>query len=312
MGVAIILSSYNGEKYLGEQIDSIIAQDYCDWKLFVFDDCSSDKTEEVVRSRQERACGRIEFCRNSQNFGSTKSFLNGLFSVYDRFPATEYFMFCDQDDCWNTDKISVSINAIRTRGLSSGPVLAFTDCVVTDSGLNEIAPSFIRQSGYNVKRIDLAGLLMENKCIGCTCVLNRELAGLLREHTDPEMKEVRFHDWWSALAAAAFGSVVFVPEATMRYRQHEKNVVGVSDRVKYIKDRSSDSIKRHKALEETFLQGRAFYSSFGRVLSGRSREIVEGFIKAADAKGLKRRLICLHYGFLKSGLFRNIGLMLSL
>lgn len=308
MCVAIVLSSYNGEKYIGEQIDSIIAQDCTDWRLYVFDDGSSDGTEGIVREKMKLVPGRIEFARNARNLGATKSFLNGLFSVYDRFPMIKYFMFCDQDDHWNEDKLSVSLGAMQGKE----PSLAFTDCIVADEELRRISHSFMKRSGYDLKRTDLAGLLMENKCIGCTCIMNRELVKLLRENTEPEMKSIRYHDWWAALAAAAFGNVIFVPECTMLYRQHGKNAVGVAKKTDYVKDRAGDVVKRRKALDDTFLQGKAFYSCFGTLLRGKNREITEAFLTMTESKGYKKRLTCIHYGFLKSGILRNIGLMISL
>lgn len=305
--VEIILSAYNGERYIGELIDSVLASSYHDFRLNIFDDCSSDSTCEIVSSYHDKFPEKIRLFKNPSNMGSTLSFLSGLARVAEE--GGDYFMFCDQDDVWLKDKIAITLrtmNRLEKKNGTAVPLLVFTDALLTDENLNYSRASFYKTNHLDVHKTDFARCLMENKCIGCTMMLNRPLALLIEDFGS----EIRYHDWWTLLAASAFGYVRFLNVPTILYRQHESNQVGQHSFGEYVKTRlgAKEDVKRR--LELTYEQAGFFEQVFGDRLSEKKRKKLKEFNSLKNYRLWKRRRVLIRYGFFKSGLVRNIGLLL--
>ena len=326
--IHIILATYNGEKYLRRQLDSIL-QSYEDFCLHVFDDGSSDATAEILQEYQTMCPNRIKVHSNEQNLGCTRNFLNGLKTVYEEVtgdgtaqsdmtdsitgkqhvPTKHYFMFCDQDDIWYSEKLSITQKAMRRLEKKYGsdlPLLVFTDAVVTDANGEEIAPSFIAQNKLNPYAVSTARILTENKCIGCTSMMNEELVQLLTEV--PE--QARYHDWWMALLATSFGRMSYLNRKTLSYCQHGGNVVGVQKFTSYVKNRLLSLKKQKEMLLATHQQAAEFLAIYGDVLTEDKTKVIEAFATLSEQSFMRRRINVLRYGFFKTGLIRNIGLLL--
>lgn len=305
--VEIILSSYNGEQYISELIDSVLASSYTDFRLNVFDDCSSDSTCEIVSSYQDRFPDKVRLFKNPENRGSTLSFLSGLATVAEQ--GGDYFMFCDQDDVWLRDKIAITLKTMQKLEKKNGvavPLLVFTDALLTDEKLNYSRASFYKTNHLDVHKTDFAHSLMENKCIGCTMMLNRPLALLIEDVGS----DIRYHDWWTLLTASAFGYVRFLNVPTILYRQHGSNQVGQSGFGEYVKARLGARDDVRKRLELTYEQARFFETVFGDRLSEKKKKKLKEFNSLKDYRLWKRRRTLIRCGFLKSGFVRNIGLLL--
>lgn len=305
--VNIILASYNGAEYITEQIRSILAQNNRDWKLYIYDDCSEDDTEQIVRGFMAENPDRIFFKRNETNLGSTRNFLNGVLDS----PAADYYMFCDQDDLWLKDKISLSLklmHKLEKRYGKDKPALVYTDAIIVDKGLNYINNSFIRTDRLKPKRTDISHLLMENKCLGCTELFN---AALMHKITIPR-DGIRYHDWWVALIASSYGHIRYLHIPTLLYRQHGNNQVGQEKFKTYIKRRSRDTSDIARRLNETFVQAEVFDRSYGPTLKKHKRKIIHVFAQLRNKGFFTRRVLVFRYRFLKSGVLRNIGLMFYL
>ncbi len=327
--IHIILATYNGETYLRRQLDSIL-QSYEDFCLHIFDDGSTDATAEILQEYQTMCPNRIKVSINEQNLGCTRNFLNGLKTVYDdvrakaaavqsdaAVGATEkqhavtkhYFMFCDQDDIWYPEKLSITQKAMRRLERKYGsdlPLLVFTDAVVTNAKGEEIAPSFIAQNKLNPYAVSTARILTENKCIGCTSMMNAELVQLLTEV--PE--QARYHDWWMALLATSFGRMSYLNRKTLSYCQHGNNVVGVQKFTSYVKQRLLTLKKQKEMLLVTQQQAAEFLTIYGEILTEEKTKVIETFATLSEQSFVRRRINVLRYGFFKTGLIRNIGLIL--
>ncbi|ABX43458.1 glycosyl transferase family 2 [Lachnoclostridium phytofermentans ISDg] len=309
--VDIIMSTYNGEKYLREQIDSILTCNHQNIVLHVFDDGSSDETIQILKEYKHRYENNLHFYKNHRNLGVTKNFLNGIKTVMENFEEAKYFMCCDQDDVWHADKVSKTLKRMEQMEKRYGvdqPLLVFTDTVIVDENLNEISESFFKTQHFNLNKIDLAHLLMENKCIGCTIMINRAFEYYLSQTPNA----ARYHDWWMALIAAAFGHISYLPKATLDYRQHSANVVGSINFPSYVRKRMS-SIKDQKlTLAKNRDQAEEFLHFFHEDLQRHQKSIVEEYLKMFQSNFIKRRYIAINRGYLKSGIVRNCGLMLIL
>ena len=121
--IAILMATYNGEKYLREQIDSLLAQTCCDWTLYIQDDGSKDATLDIIKSYDDERIVLVDVGLTRQ--GACMNFMSLLNMV-----ESEYYMFCDQDDVWFEDKVELSYMRMKEEELKYGidrPILVFSD-----------------------------------------------------------------------------------------------------------------------------------------------------------------------------------------
>jgi glycosyltransferase involved in cell wall biosynthesis len=303
--VSIVLSTYNGEKYLEEQLNSILTSSYQDFDLYIRDDGSADRTMEILESYRKKEPNRIHVLQNERNLGCTLNFLEGICDT-----GADYVMLCDQDDVWKPNKIGDTLKRMQHMEAQLGkelPLVVFTDALVVDESLKQLHDSFFAAGKLNPRRTDLAHLLMENKLIGCTVMINASLRRILKSRRLPE--KARYHDWWIALIAASLGKIGFLSDRTMLYRQHSSNVVGSKSFFAYFLDRISSLKKQKAAILALQEQAGEFADIYREYLPEARLEVIRRFAGLQQAGFLRRRVVLLKYGFLKTGLIRNIGLM---
>jgi len=269
--VIILLATYNGERYISELIESILAQTVQDFKVIVCDDRSTDSTFSIVNSYAEKNPGKIVVSQNETNTGSPKfNFLQMMIEY-----KNDYVMLCDQDDVWLPDKIDKCISKIRemeTEFGSSMPVLVHTDLKVVDEDLNLVSSSYEKMSNKDFSITALNFVLTMNNAAGCTTIYNKALAEYIQ--TVPGFFVM--HDWWLALTAAVFGKIGTVTEPTVLYRQHGENDKGakrvLSPRyVFYV----LTHIKTMKSMiEDSYKQAGAFLEVFGDKITGENKELI--------------------------------------
>lgn len=219
--IDILLSTYNGEKYLAEQLDSLFRQSFQEFRIIVRDDCSSDGTIAILQRYQSAHPYKMEIIYGEHNIGYIKSF-EYLLSI----STSDYAMFCDQDDVWMPEKISVSLRRMKQCEATYGtatPILVHTDLKVADENLNIICHSFIAYSGIPVVPLekDIHYLGFSNTATGCTSIFNRALISIALPFRNGIM-----HDAWMAISAKMYGQIDFVAEPTILYRQHGHNSLG--------------------------------------------------------------------------------------
>ena len=227
----ILMSTYNGSRYLPAQLESIRAQSHQAWALLVRDDGSSDGTGLLIEefSRRDERIARVH--DDAGNLGPWASF--GRLLAAASASAARYFLFSDQDDVWVEDKIESQLRALRTAEEKLGgesPILVHSDLELVDEQLRPIHPSFRDFQRVSYDRADPLGtLLIHNAVVGCTTGFNRALL----EFAAP-LPPGAPHDWWLALSAAAVGQIVDDPGPTVHYRQHGQNAVGAKARHGFI------------------------------------------------------------------------------
>lgn len=224
--VEILLATYNGERFLREQLDSLLAQTWEAWHLTVSDDDSVDATPTILDEYAARYPDRIRRVRHEGRFGNARDHFFWLM----RECKAAYMMFCDQDDIWHLDKVEKTMRALLEAEAKAGaevPVLIFTDLTPVDERLHPIAHSLMKMQKQYTDIIDYRALLMQNIVTGCTTGINHALAGLAGKCKNTS--RVIMHDWWLGVVAARFGKVVYLDESTMLYRQHGGNCVGAKN-----------------------------------------------------------------------------------
>lgn len=218
--VDIIMATYNGEKYLVEQIDSIITQTYDNWSLIISDDGSDDSTVEIIRSF-EQIDERINLVNVNRQGGIVQNFSKAL-----NYSKSPYVMFSDQDDVWHKDKISIMIQKIAELEGKHGnniPILGFSDLCLVDSSGNIVHESFYRYNKLNpINNCDPRYLAWRSTVYGCTVIFNKALLKLAM----PLPYNVPMHDQWFALLSACCGVVFYESRELIHYRQHSDNIVG--------------------------------------------------------------------------------------
>lgn len=223
--IDILIATYNGEKYLKEQLESILNQTYKNIRIVIVDDKSTDSTTSIIHEYMKKD-NRIVFFENEINIGSNKTFEYLLTKV-----ESDYFMFSDQDDYWKKDKVELSYNKL----INDNADLVFTDLEVVDENLNLINKSFnrLKKYDYKIKRCSGYDMLnIYNVITGCT-ILSKScyIKDIL---PFPDSKNI-LHDYWVGLVVSLKGKATYLDVPTIKYRQHLNNQVGTSrytDRLK--------------------------------------------------------------------------------
>jgi hypothetical protein len=221
--VAVVLATYNGSRFIRQQVESIQRQSYGQWTLYIRDDGSRDDT---VAIEQEIAAAdhRIRLVQDTLgNQGAIGNF--AALMEFSLEAGADYVFFADQDDVWLPEKVSLMLEAMRRLEVEvgkEGPILVHSDLSVVNDELEQRAESFMRYSKLMPVTDDLGVLLCQNRVTGCAAVINRNLLEL----ASPLPKEVLMHDWWLAQLAAAAGRIGFVADTLVKYRQHGGNVLG--------------------------------------------------------------------------------------
>ena len=298
--ISILLSTYNGEKYLKAQLDSLFSQSYKNFKLIARDDSSSDKTLEILKSYD------IELLPSNENLGVKSSFETLLKYAFENSDA-DYFMFCDQDDVWNQDKVKLTLQKMyeMEKLYKNTPILVHTDLEVVDENLHTINPSFMKLQNLNEKKNRLNNLLIQNTITGCTVMINRDLAKLCL----PMSSNAIVHDWWVGLVASYFGKIGYVDDSTIKYRQHTSNTIGAKGfDIGFV----LKSISKKVSLGGNISQSKGFFQQFKNELDEDTIEMLQEFISLEQKTWSQKRTILLKYKLLKQGFIRNAGLFLKI
>lgn len=236
--VFVLMSSYNGELYIKEQIISILSQEGVEVTLFVRDDGSSDGTLSTLYEFESKYNNVIVTA--GKNLGAALSFMDLLFCVPD---TAEYYALADQDDIWESDKL---ISAIEMLEKNQDALLYSSNQKIVDSR------NQYKQDRYSfIPPLDVFNIIDKNYLSGCTMVLKRNLLLKIKARRPSDVIIAnRMHDTWIAAVAACFGEIVYDKNAFIRYRQHDNNVVGVQ-RIA-LKKRVFIKIKRRNSYHKDF------------------------------------------------------------
>lgn len=210
------MSTYNGDKYLTQQINSIIEQSYSNWVLYIRDDGSSDQTVKIIKDYCQKYAN-IKFFNEQhiKNYGVVHSFMELLENV-----NADFYMFADQDDYWKKDKVLHTVNRMLETPYDDIPVCVHTDLTVVDKTLKNEVESEPKRVWTSFQKV-----LFSNCVTGCTAMVNNKLKNKI-DFNHIEYQNIVMHDWWVALIASQFGKLEYLNESTMLYRQHGNNVDG--------------------------------------------------------------------------------------
>lgn len=274
------MTTYNGEKYLREQIDSIVNQQLdIDFDIIVRDDGSKDETITIL---QEYVCAGKLTLFTGENIGAAKGFI-GL--LHDN-PGYDYYAFSDQDDVWNKDKLQNGINAIKD---INGPALYCTNCELVDSELKAIGRNTHRaRPTYNLESI----LCLACCAQGCTSVFNRALASIVQKNKIPEI--FIMHDSLiTCLCGLIGGKIIYNDNPSMKYRMHSNNVFGMvsakQNKMNLLKDRAAEIFQKQNI--SAYAQAKSLLETYEKYISEDNKRICKIVIAAEKSMIARLKLI---------------------
>ena len=237
--VQVLLSTYNGEKYIREQLDSILAQKDVEVSVLIRDDGSTDSTVEIINGYCSKNSD-IKLIKGS-NMGACKSFFE-LFKVADM--GYDYYALSDQDDYWYEDKLTAACGKLtKVDNKDNKPLLYCCEADITDENLNAYNKDKMsdksKSSTFPAKKPGFGNALIENIARGGSVVFNSTLLGMVRMDAP---NDCYMHDWWLYLIASCYGKAIHDNHTYYKYRQHKDNVLGAStSKLGIIKRRLSQS-----------------------------------------------------------------------
>lgn len=259
--VTVLMSTYNGEKYLEEQLDSILKQVGVKLRIIVRDDGSNDNTIGILKKYASENLNLTYY--QGENLKPAKSFLDLIAKSDD----ADYYAFSDQDDVWDKDKLECSITTLKNLDLSK-PALYYSNLRIVDQNLKYYRLSHTRPHTPHNKYSSL----VDSLATGCTIVFNKEARNIVKSRV---ADNCLMHDTWLFLVCSFFGAIIYDSNAHISYRQHENNVIGTC-LTKNTFAQYQGKFKRlfNRELQPRFNNTRNFYYTFGDLLNDEDKQKV--------------------------------------
>lgn len=277
--VCVLMSTYNGEKYLNEQMDSILNQENIEVDILVRDDGSTDNTLNILKEYIKKY-KNISYYTGT-NLRSAKSFMNLLFTAKEY----NYYAFSDQDDVWDKNKLYVAVSKLKEGYNLYGGKKSIVDSELKKMNCEDEIPF----------SLNLGSVILRCRIAGCTMVFDKKLREELLKYNP---KVLSMHDSWVLKVAASIGKIFYDQKEYILYRQHSNNVVGAKKNfIKQFKERILNLKKRKEQSLVRILMARELYDNYSDFLSKNDKENLYYFVNYKEnyeyrLKLLKNNFIC--------------------
>lgn len=306
--VLVLMAAYNGEQFIEEQLSSIFDSKFSGrLSVVVGLDPSTDNTRHTLM----KSPLPFQLVEHGSPSGSAAQNFSRLmtYALTEHPQCVDYVLFSDQDDYWCETKIQIGFDRIREIEAVSGPeqpILIFTDSEVVKQDLTPIADSFWRHERLDPEMSQsYRRLIVQNVGQGCTFIFNKALL----EKVKNIPVGVRMHDHWLMLTASLFGEIHYLDTATMKYRQHDDNVLGSQGMSLYSSIQRAlfarTGIKR--AITGAQKQAGLFLEAYGAELGPREALFFKEFAMLENKNFIARKLFCMKNGIRMSNLYRTVG-----
>lgn len=277
--IVVLLSTYNGDRYLEKQLESILCQKTSHQvDVMIRDDGSNDGTIEILKSYETRYSSRIQVFYE-ENIGYIKSF----FELIRKAEGYDYYALSDQDDVWLEDKIETAVAKCEACAYD-GPLL-YGSCSFLVNDQLEI----IGETQKNLRGITWDNLLIQNFFPGHTQVFNDSLCRILKQ--DVDYSKIYVHDFWITYMAFLYGKAIFDNQSHTLYRQHGTNTVGFGkNRAEWIVER----IRRIKNSDTKKIATQIyyFYEKYEEVMDEELKSKVGAFIHSQTSLWRRISYLC--------------------
>lgn len=264
--VAVLLASYNGEKYIVQQLDSLLKQTYSNFICYIHDDGSNDNTKIVINEFAQKYPNKFVVLDGEKTGGAKENFFYLLKSV-----EADYYFFADQDDYWKSNKMEEMLVLIKEKEKNNKklPYYVFCDLEIVDKNLDLIASSYIKYTGRDNLNFNPLYVIHRNYAPGCASLINKSLRDLMIKVS---VDNIVMHDWWGLIVAATFGQVIYYPKSLVKYRQHENNELGAQkyysvNKLKKLKCKKEEIKRNIKQAEEFCKNLKAIKGNFNKEIT---------------------------------------------
>lgn len=302
--VTVLLAAYNGERFIKEQLNSLIHQTLEELEIVYSDDGSTDGTRAILQSYEERYPKKVRGISGKPTGSAQGNFFKLLAEA-----AGEYTMLCDQDDIWLPDKAALTLKEMKRMEDQYGndtPVLVHSDLTVIDQRSQVLHESLVKYQKIAVNDNRFSHYLVENNITGNTIMVNQAF----RQFFSYIPEECAMHDWWLGLLASCFGKISYIDDPLTMYRQHGENQLGAASGMAQIMRRKGDREAVNDNYRKMFRQAELFYRHYGGQMTPEQRITVEQFLQLPAMNRGKKIYTILKYQFEKSTPLRTLGQML--
>ena len=245
--VIVLLSTYNGEKYLQEQLESIYNQTYSNIEILVRDDGSKDNTKNILQNAKQQ--NKVKLI-----MGENVGFVNSFFELLKQAPLADYYAFADQEDVWEKEKIQRAVDKNQTI-----PIMYYTNYDFYDENMEFVLHSKKRNKTHFLNS------LVECVNIGTATLMNEQARKKMLQYIPTN--NCLGHDWWLYIICSAFGEVIYDDLPQVKHRMHKNNTSRCGESVleKYIKCFYSQLTKENQQMIELFLKPRTFKKQIQKI-----------------------------------------------
>ena len=264
--VLVLLSSYNGEKYIDEQLDSLFNQNDVAVHLIIRDDGSKDNTVNLIKNRKDK--GEDITLIEGENLGFAMSFMFLVEQAYKFVEKYEYFAFCDQDDVWLPQKLISAIMLLEQNKMTNIPNLYWSNFTLVDQNLN---PIIIKEKN-EIPVMTKPTILVRYFMLGCTMVFDGKMVEFIHKY-QPKGK-LTMHDLWLSQTAIFFGNVIYDNRSFLLYRQHGINAAGVDNSWKGRFKRLVKSFKTYERRHFREINAKNLLSTYENILTNEDYKLI--------------------------------------
>ena len=280
--VKVLMSTYNGQKYLREQIDSILNQQEVEVSLLIRDDGSRDDTLTILSEYSSKYLN-VEVVKGG-NLGFANSFMELVYKS-SKDNDYDYYAFSDQDDVWLPEKLSSAVKRLESMD-NSKMRLYFSNTMAVDEKLNPL----FKTHDEATLRLDKAASLVRYFILGCTMVFDNNLVNFVSSHKP--VYKIMMHDLWVHQTCAFFGEIVYDNEPRILYRQHSSNAAGIgSSKMKRIR-RLKKSFASYERRHFRELNAKNLLATYGELLNHNDYNLISAV--ANYRKGIMNRYYLLN------------------
>ncbi len=306
--IAICFASYNGEQYIEEQLESIFAQNYQNFKLYIADDRSTDNTVMIIKTFQDRFRDRIYLTVNHRQLGVVKNFETLLSNCKE-----EYIALSDQDDIWKPNKLARQLEVMLQleKEYTATACLVHSDLILIDKNVKVLNNSYFGFRGYKLnQKKDLGHILGPSGVMGNTLMINRKLC----DKSLPFPKELEVHDYWIGIVAELYGKRKTLQEPLVLYRVHNMNI---SNSIQNIQAYTKKWQWNVRNLKLPYLDSKRHYimsNLLKKVLENEDKKAIQAFYDylTFSKSRLEMYLDLIRYSLVKRGLWFRIKLFVKL
>lgn len=288
--ISVVMTTYNGGRFLQEQIESILVQTLPPAEIIVCDDCSTDNTVEILQQYQNK--NALRYYVNESRLGVIDNFKKAV-SLASR---NHFIALSDQDDIWFPEKLEQQYNELIKVNDPEIPAIVYSDLMVIDDKKNMLSPSFWNELGHDSYHHTFTTLLFGNFVTGCTILMN----DAMREHFLLMPSIVAMHDGWLALIAYSFGDAKIISKSLIQYRKHDANAAYASDYKKKKKiTRWRDNLKmiftKNNYLVEELATAKLFFEMYQSQIPENKKIILNAFLNLQDKTFVHKKIAFRNY-----------------